>query len=123
MRKTADDIDNMQSLEDINIRMDGAGGAVGVASATNMDMNIELKRKEPAYPMSQGYNAGFGASGAGNDGHSEPVINPEGAEKSYFQRFCPCLHPSALQPYFDVDTSDIKNRVKASLLPFNQKFY
>ena len=28
MRKSADDLDNMQSLEDINIRMDGAGGHV-----------------------------------------------------------------------------------------------
>ena len=28
----------------------------------------------------------------------------------------------ALAPYFDVNTSDIKSRLRASLLPFNQKF-
>ena len=62
--------------------MDGVGGAI--ASANNMDMNIELKRDAPAYPLSMGNDGGYGASGVGLDGHSEPVINPEATEKSYF---------------------------------------
>ena len=28
-----------------------------------------------------------------------------------------------LSPYFDVSTEDIKKRLKASILPYNQKFY
>ena len=50
-------------------------------------------------------------------------IQPEPSEKTYFHRFCPCLHYSVLQPYFDMSTQDIKQRVIASLMPLNQKFY
>lgn len=33
------------------------------------------------------------------------------------------MHYSALAPYFDVTTQEIKERLKHSLMPFNQKFY
>lgn len=50
-------------------------------------------------------------------------IQTEPSDKSFFERFCPCLHPTVLKPYFDVSTKDIKVRLLASLMPFNQKFY
>lgn len=52
-----------------------------------------------------------------------PDINPEGANKSIYDRVCPCLSWKVLLPYFDVTTHDIKKRVMGSLIPFNQKFY
>jgi len=37
-------------------------------------------------------------------------------------KYCPCLKVD-LTPYFDVSTQDIKKRLIASLLPYNQRFY
>lgn len=34
----------------------------------------------------------------------------------------PCLHYMVLKPYFDIKTEDIKQRLQASLNPFNRKF-
>jgi len=53
---------------------------------------------------------------------TDTSIQPEAAEKGWFQRLCPCLHYTAMAPYFDVNTKDIKARLLASLMPFNQKF-
>ena len=54
---------------------------------------------------------------------SDSSINPEKPQKTWFQRLCPCIHYKSLAPYFDVSTQDIKARLIASLMPFNQKFY
>ena len=52
-----------------------------------------------------------------------PHIQPETQQKGFVERWCPSLHPTVLAPYFDVTTKDIKQRLLASLMPFNQKFY
>ena len=70
------------------------------------------------YPNSMGGNG----SGGAIDGKSDPHIEAT-EDKSWFKRLCPCLHPSAIAPYFDISTADFLNRFKASLMPFNQRFY
>jgi hypothetical protein len=61
-----------------------------------------------------------------NDVNTQPKMSEfsgePNQEKGYFQRFCPCLHPTALAPLFDLSTADMKVRLLASLMPFNQKF-
>ena len=40
-----------------------------------------------------------------------------------FERCCPCLTIEFFAQYFDVTTVDIRNRLVASLVPFNTKFH
>ncbi len=40
-----------------------------------------------------------------------------------FERCCPCLTVEFFAQYFDVTTMDISQRLLASLIPFNKRFY
>ena len=44
-------------------------------------------------------------------------------EKTLLERCCPCLTIEFFAQYFDVTTVDIRNRLIASLVPFNTKFH